>query len=100
MSVDLHAAQIQGSSTDPSITCSPSPCCSSTSRTPVAEDREKLTVVSPDTGACASPTSGPTRSNAPLAIIHKRRDPNVANQVTVNEIVGHVDGASASSSTT
>ena len=29
---------------------------------------------------------------APLAIIHKRRDPNVANQVTVNEIVGQVDG--------
>jgi ribose-phosphate pyrophosphokinase len=30
--------------------------------------------------------------DAPLAIIHKRRDPNVANQVTVNEIVGHVEG--------
>ena len=29
---------------------------------------------------------------APLAIIHKRRDPNVANQVTVNEIVGDVEG--------
>jgi len=29
---------------------------------------------------------------APLAIIHKRRDPNVANQVTVNEIVGQVNG--------
>ena len=29
---------------------------------------------------------------APLAIIHKRRDPNVANQVTVNEIVGDVSG--------
>ena len=29
---------------------------------------------------------------APLAIIHKRRDPKVANQVTVHEIVGQVEG--------
>jgi ribose-phosphate pyrophosphokinase len=29
---------------------------------------------------------------APLAIIHKRRDPMVANKVTVHEIVGEVDG--------
>ena len=29
---------------------------------------------------------------APLAIIHKRRDPKVPNQVSVNEIVGDVEG--------
>jgi ribose-phosphate pyrophosphokinase len=29
---------------------------------------------------------------APLAIIHKRRDPFVANKVTVHEIVGQVEG--------
>ncbi len=29
---------------------------------------------------------------APLAIIHKRRDPLVPNQVSVHEIVGEVDG--------
>uniref|UniRef100_UPI002811528B ribose-phosphate diphosphokinase n=1 Tax=Microbacterium sp. TaxID=51671 RepID=UPI002811528B len=29
---------------------------------------------------------------APLAIIHKRRDPKVANQVTVHDIVGEVHG--------
>lgn len=29
---------------------------------------------------------------APLAIIHKRRDPKVANQVSVHEIVGSVEG--------
>jgi ribose-phosphate pyrophosphokinase len=28
----------------------------------------------------------------PLAIIHKRRDPNVANQVKVHEVVGEVEG--------
>ena len=29
---------------------------------------------------------------APLAIIHKRRDPRVANEVSVHEIVGEVEG--------
>jgi ribose-phosphate pyrophosphokinase len=32
------------------------------------------------------------RLDVPLAIIHKRRDPAVANQVTVHEIVGEVAG--------
>jgi ribose-phosphate pyrophosphokinase len=32
------------------------------------------------------------KMNAPLAIIHKRRDPKVHNQVSVHEIVGEVDG--------
>ena len=32
------------------------------------------------------------RLGAPLAIIHKRRDPRVANQVSVHEIVGEVEG--------
>src|SRR5206468_6957812 len=30
--------------------------------------------------------------NAPLAIIHKRRDPNIANEVKVAEVVGDVSG--------
>jgi ribose-phosphate pyrophosphokinase len=32
------------------------------------------------------------RLAAPLAIIHKRRDPNVPNQVRVHEVVGEVAG--------
>ena len=32
------------------------------------------------------------RLGAPLAIIHKRRDPNVPNQVSVHELVGDVRG--------
>jgi ribose-phosphate pyrophosphokinase len=32
------------------------------------------------------------RLGAPLAIIHKRRDPNVPNQVKVHEVVGQVAG--------
>ena len=32
------------------------------------------------------------RLGAPLAIIHKRRDPNKANEVAVGEVVGDVEG--------
>ena len=32
------------------------------------------------------------RLSLPLAIIHKRRDPDVANQVAVHEVVGDVEG--------
>ena len=55
-------------------------------------DRDKLTVVSPDTGCVRVADQWSDSLGAPLAIIHKRRDPNVANQVTVNEIVGDVSG--------
>ncbi|MDF2919011.1 MAG: ribose-phosphate pyrophosphokinae, partial [Microbacterium sp.] len=61
-------------------------------RTLSPEDREKLTVVSPDTGRVRVADTWSDSLGAPLAIIHKRRDPNVANQVTVNEIVGDVRG--------
>jgi ribose-phosphate pyrophosphokinase len=56
------------------------------------DDRANLTVVSPDTGRVRVADQWSDSLGAPLAIIHKRRDPNVANQVTVNEIVGHVEG--------
>ena len=55
-------------------------------------DRSQLTVVSPDTGRVRVADTWSDSLGAPLAIIHKRRDPNVANQVTVSEIVGQVDG--------
>ena len=55
-------------------------------------DRDKLTVVSPDAGRVRVADRGRTGWVAPLAIIHKRRDPDVANQVTVHEVVGEVEG--------
>ena len=61
-------------------------------RTLSPEDRALLTVVSPDTGRVRVADTWSDSLDAPLAIIHKRRDPNVANQVTVNEIVGQVEG--------
>ncbi len=43
--------------------------------------------------ACGWPSAGPTRlGGAPLAFIHKTRDPNVPNEVSANGVVGDVDG--------
>jgi len=53
---------------------------------------EPLTVVSPDSGRVRVADIWAERLGAPLAIIHKRRDPNVPNQVSVHELVGDVRG--------
>jgi len=57
-----------------------------------ALDEPTLTVVSPDMGRVRVADVWSDKLEAPLAIIHKRRDPAVANQVSVHEIVGQVDG--------
>jgi ribose-phosphate pyrophosphokinase len=93
MSVDLHAAQIQGFFDGPVDHLFAKPVLLEYfERTLSAEDRAILTVVSPDTGRVRVADTWSGSLGAPLAIIHKRRDPNVANEVTVNEIVGAVDG--------
>ncbi len=46
-------------------------------------DRARLTVVSPDAGRVRVADLWSDRLGAPLAIIHKRRDPRVPNQVKV-----------------
>ncbi|GAA1697534.1 ribose-phosphate diphosphokinase [Microbacterium sediminicola] len=93
MSVDLHAAQIQGFFDGPVDHLFAKPVLLEYfERTLSLEDREKLTVVSPDTGRVRVADTWSDSLGAPLAIIHKRRDPNVANQVTVSEIVGDVSG--------
>jgi ribose-phosphate pyrophosphokinase len=93
MSVDLHAAQIQGFFDGPVDHLFAKPVLLEYFKQNLSpEDREKLTVVSPDTGRVRVADQWSDSLGAPLAIIHKRRDPNVANQVTVNEIVGRVRG--------
>jgi ribose-phosphate pyrophosphokinase len=49
-------------------------------------------VVSPDAGRVRVADLWSDRLGAPLAIIHKRRDPKVPNQVKVHEVVGQVAG--------
>ena len=90
MSVDLHAAQIQGFFDGPVDHLFAMPVLLEHFRKSV--DSETLTVVSPDMGRVRVADIWSDKLGAPLAIIHKRRDPRVANQVSVHEIVGQVEG--------
>ena len=90
MSVDLHAAQIQGFFDGPVDHLFAMPVLLEHFRSRL--DPETLTVVSPDMGRVRVADIWSDRLGAPLAIIHKRRDPLVPNQVSVHEIVGEVRG--------
>ncbi|GAA4188415.1 ribose-phosphate diphosphokinase [Microbacterium oryzae] len=93
MSVDLHASQIQGFFDGPVDHLFAKPVLlGHFQETLTAEERETLTVVSPDMGRVRVADTWSESLDAPLAIIHKRRDPKVANQVSVHEIVGQVEG--------
>ncbi|MGN6090138.1 MAG: ribose-phosphate diphosphokinase [Actinomycetales bacterium] len=90
MSVDLHTAQIQGFFDGPVDHLHALPLLASYVGRRV--DRSNLTIVSPDAGRVRVADQWTDRLGVPLAIIHKRRDPNVANQVRVHEVVGDVKG--------
>jgi ribose-phosphate pyrophosphokinase len=88
--VDLHAAQIQGYFDGPVDHLWALPLLANHVRGRV--DRSRLTIVSPDAGRVRVADQWSDRLGAPLAIIHKRRDPNVPNEVKVHEVVGQVRG--------
>ncbi|CAG7611687.1 ribose-phosphate diphosphokinase [Leucobacter soli] len=88
MSVDLHAPQIQGFFDGPVDHLFAMPVLLDHFKKTI--DRDDLTVVSPDMGRVRVADVWSDRLDAPLAIIHKRRDPLVPNQVTVHDIVGEV----------
>jgi ribose-phosphate pyrophosphokinase len=90
MAVDLHTAQIQGFFDGPVDHLWALPLLADHVRKRV--DRARLTVVSPDAGRVRVADLWSDRLAAPLAIIHKRRDPKVPNQVKVHEVVGQVAG--------
>jgi ribose-phosphate pyrophosphokinase len=90
MSVDLHTAQIQGFFDGPVDHLWALPLLADYVRGRV--DRSRLTIVSPDAGRVRVADLWSDRLAAPLAIIHKRRDPKVPNQVRVHEVVGEVAG--------
>ncbi|MCC2593600.1 ribose-phosphate diphosphokinase [Tessaracoccus sp. OS52] len=90
MSVDLHAAQIQGFFDGP---------VDHLWGLPVLSDyvlgkyeKSEMTVVSPDAGRVRLADMWSDVLGSPLAIVHKRRDHNRANTVEVHEVVGDVDG--------
>ncbi len=90
MTVDLHTAQIQGFFDGPVDHLFALPL--------LAEHVEErwgdsdLVVVSPDAGRVRVAERWTDRLGCGLAIIHKRRDPRVPNEVKVGEVVGDVRG--------
>lgn len=90
MSVDLHAAQIQGFFDGPVDHLLALPVLSEYVK--AKYDTSKMTVVSPDAGRVRLADMWSDEVGSPLAIIHKRRDPNKANEVAVGEVVGDVRG--------
>ncbi|MFB6933487.1 ribose-phosphate diphosphokinase [Streptomyces sp. HUAS 31] len=90
LTVDLHTDQIQGFFDGPVDHLFALPLLADYVGRKV--DRDKLTVVSPDAGRVRVADRWCDRLGAPLAIVHKRRDKDVANQVTVHEVVGEVKG--------
>jgi ribose-phosphate pyrophosphokinase len=90
MVVDLHTAQIQGFFDGPVDHLFALPLLADYLRDRLAG--QQVTVVSPDAGRVRVAERWTDRLGCPLAIIHKRRDPRVPNQVKVNEVVGDVAG--------
>jgi len=90
MSVDLHTPQIQGFFDGPVDHLWALPILADHIAETVGT--EMLTVVSPDSGRVRVADIWADRLASPLAIIHKRRDPDRPNQVQVHELVGDVEG--------
>jgi ribose-phosphate pyrophosphokinase len=90
MSIDIHASQIQGFFDGPFDHLFAMPVLLEHFQHTL--DTDTLTVVSPDMGRVRVADVWSDKLGVPLAIIHKRRDPLVPNQVSVHEIVGSVAG--------
>ncbi len=88
MAIDLHTSQIQGFFDGPVDHLFALPLLAEYVGRNV--ERERLTIVSPDAGRVRVAERWTDVLGSPLAIIHKRRDPNVPNQVSVLEVVGDV----------
>ncbi|MDA2987537.1 MAG: ribose-phosphate diphosphokinase [Actinomycetota bacterium] len=88
MTVDLHTSQIQGFFDGPVDHLFALPLLAAHVASRVSTD--EITVVSPDAGRVRVAERWTDVLGAPLAIIHKRRDPDVPNQVRVFEVVGDV----------
>ena len=91
MAIDLHTAQIQGFFDGPVDHLFALPLLVKYVAETVA-DRSLITVVSPDAGRVRVAERWTDLLGAPLAIIHKRRDPDVPNEAKVQEVVGEVEG--------
>ncbi|WP_433180965.1 ribose-phosphate diphosphokinase [Actinoallomurus sp. CA-150999] len=91
MAVDLHTAQIQGFFDGPVDHLFALPLLTSYIKSKL--DTAQVTVVAPDAGRVrVAERWSDELGGCPMAIIHKRRDPEVANEVKVFDVVGEVAG--------
>lgn len=90
ISVDLHTAQIQGFFDGPVDHLFALPLLAEHIKAQL--QGQPITVVAPDAGRVRVAERWTDVLGAPLAIIHKRRDPDVPNEVRVLEVVGGVEG--------
>ncbi|GAA2081198.1 ribose-phosphate diphosphokinase [Actinomadura alba] len=90
ITVDLHTAQIQGFFDGPVDHLFALDILATHVESKL--DPAQVTVVAPDAGRVRVAERWTDRLGCPLAIIHKRRDPEVANEVRVFEVVGEVKG--------
>jgi ribose-phosphate pyrophosphokinase len=90
MAVDLHTSQIQGFFDGPVDHLFALPLLAE--HVEKHYDRSRITVVSPDAGRVRVAERWTDILDAPLAIIHKRRDPDIPNEAKVFEVVGEVEG--------
>jgi ribose-phosphate pyrophosphokinase len=88
MTVDLHTSQIQGFFDGPVDHLFALPLLAE--HVQRNYDTRNMIVVSPDAGRVRVAERWTDVLGSPLAIIHKRRDPDVPNQVKVFEVVGDV----------
>ncbi len=91
MVVDLHTSQIQGFFNGPVDHLFALPLLTDYIKTKL--DAEPVTVVAPDAGRVrVAERWSDVLEGCPMAIIHKRRNPEVANEVKVFDVVGEVQG--------
>lgn len=91
MSVDLHAAQVQGFFNGPVDHLWAMPILTDYVRGKV--DTDNVTVVSPDAGRIRVAEHWAAKlGGGPLAFVHKTRDHSRPNQAVANRVVGEVEG--------
>ena len=91
MVVDLHTAQIQGFFDGPVDHLFALPILTDYIKEKL--DTETVSVVAPDAGRVrVAERWSDELGGCPMAIIHKRRNPDVANEVKVFDVVGEVEG--------
>jgi ribose-phosphate pyrophosphokinase len=89
MSVDLHAGQIQGFFDIPFDHLTAHPLLIEYMRSEIGND---IVFTAPDAGRVGVADRLAKKLGGPLAVVHKRRDPKVHNEVEALHVVGEVEG--------